>query len=682
MDPFRRTHGRRWGGGPTVADPFFAIDKVRFDGEPVAAVAAESAAIAAEAVRLINVEYEELPAIFDPELALDPGAPLLFEELGSNLADEYTWSWGDIERGLRESDRIFEDRYAFPSVFHHPMENIGGCVAEFRSDGVSLLAPIQHLFDGRDEIADLFGLDADRVHVRTPYIGGGFGGKELKSNHLIAVWLARRTGRAVCLRPTSEESMRTDSRHQMIYKVRTGVKADGSLWAQDIELLSNEGAYPRGLRVMRRAIGGAWGPYRIPHMRMVGRSVLTNRVPAGSFRSLGKAQVSWGYESNIDSISRQMGIDPLQFRLKNLMRRGDPIADHAAPMDADYAVLLQRSAEAIGWDGRANLHEDSSGLASTGAIRRGRGLSTTFRHGYSGSDNTFATVSIDAHGHIKVSQTGVEIGMGIYNVLSRVAAQTLDVPLEAVDVAHPDTERPFSPGVASSRDTVCLGMAVQAACEDLKRELIDAAAGTRGGKAEDWRMFSGSLWYGEERVSLAEVVRAISPSGSLMGKGVHRTPAAQNPFQGVVPYWESSAAAAEVEVDTETGELKVLRYATACDVGHAIDRGGCIGQLEGGAVMGLGDTLFEESIYQDQQFLNGDPFQYRLPLIGDMPGELRTVLIENGDGPGPQGSKGMGQTAVSPVAPAIGNAIFEAIGVRLHELPISREKLLRALGRL
>jgi CO/xanthine dehydrogenase Mo-binding subunit len=680
MDPFRRSHGRWLSGGPSIADPFFAIDKVRFDGEPVAAVAAETAAIATQAVRLIEVEYEELPAVFDPEQALKPDAPLLFEEQGSNLVDEYVWSWGDVERGFQDSDRIFEDRYTFPSVFHHPMENIGGCVAEIRAGEVFLLAPIQHLFDGRDEIADLFGLNADSVHVRTPYIGGGFGGKELKSNHLIAVWLARKTARPVCLRPSAEESMRTDSRHQMIYKVKTGVKSDGTLWAQEIELLSNEGAYPRGLRVMRRAIGGAWGPYRIPHMRMAGRSVVTNRVPAGSFRSLGKAQVSWGYESNLDSIARQMDIDPMQFRLKNLMRRGDTIAEHASPLDADYAVLLQRSAEAIGWDGRARSRTVPSGSPAT--IRRGRGLSTTFRHGYSGSDNTFATVSVDAHGRIKVSQTGVEIGMGIYNVLARVAAQTLDVPLDQVEVAHPDTERPFSPGVASSRDTVCLGMAVQAACEDLKRELIDTAAGTRGGNREDWRMLAGHLWYGEQQLTLAEIVRAVSPAGFLMGKGVHRTPAAENPFQGVVPYWESSAAAAEVEVDTETGDLRVLRYATACDVGHAIDRGGCTGQLEGGAVMGLGDTLYEETVYQDQQFINGDPFQYRLPLMRDMPGDLQTVLIENADGPGPQGSKGMGQTAVSPVAPAIGNAIFDATGVRLHELPIGPEKLLRALGKL
>jgi CO/xanthine dehydrogenase Mo-binding subunit len=681
LDPFRRSHGRRLGDAISVADPFFAVDKVRYDGEPVAAVAAETAAIAEAAVRLIEVEYEELPPVFDPEQCLAPDAPLLHEEAGTNLADEYVWSWGDVERGFRESDRIFEDRYTFPSVFHHPMENIGGCVAEVRGGGISLLAPIQHLFEARDEIAHLFGLDPDGVHVRTPFIGGGFGGKELKSAHLIAVWLARRTGRPVCTLPSAEESMRTDSRHQMVYDVKTGVKADGTLWAQEIHLLSNEGAYPRGLRVMRRAIGGAWGPYRIPHMRMVGRSVLTNRVPAGSFRSLGKAQVSWGYESNLDAIARAMGMPPLDLRLKNLMQRGDSIAEHASPLDADYGHLLESAAEAIGWDGRS---ASEHGAADGGERRRvrGRGLSTTFRHGYSGSDNSFATVTIDARGRVKISQTGVEIGMGVYNVLALVAARTLGVPLADIEVAHPDTNRPFSPGVASSRDTVCLGMAVQAACEDLKRELLDAAAGARGGRAEDWRLVEGKLWFGEQYATLAEIVRAMNPAGVLLGKGVHRTPVADNPFQGAVPYWESSAAAAEVEVDCETGEVSLLHYATACDVGKAIDPAACRGQLEGGAVMGLGDTFYEETVYGDQQFMNGDPFQYRLPLLRDMPARLETVLVENGDGPGPEGAKGMGQTGVSPVAPAIGNAICDAVGVRLHDLPITPEKVLRALGKV
>jgi len=680
MVPFRRGHGRRLGDAVSVDDPFLAIDKVRYDGEPVAAVAAETAAVAAAALRLIEVDYEELPAVFDPEESLAAGAPVLHEQVGTNLADEYVWSWGDVERGFGESDRIFEDRYTFPSVFHHPMENIGGCVAECRGDEVFVLAPIQHLFDARDEIAALFGLDPERVHIRTPYIGGGFGGKELKSAHLITVWLARKTSRPVCTVPSAEESMRTDSRHQMVYEVKTGVKADGTLWAQEIHLLSNEGAYPRGLRVMRRAIGGAWGPYRIPHVRMVGRSVLTNRVPAGSFRSLGKAQVSWGYESNLDAIARAMGIEPMELRLKNLMRRGDSIAENASPLDADYADLLHRAAAAIGWDGRSTgLGADPAPGAGSGPLR-GRGLSTTFRHGYSGSDNTFATVTIDGRGRVKISQTGVEIGMGIYNVLAHIAARTLDIPVSQIEVAHPDTDRPFSPGVASSRDTVCLGMAVQTACEDLKRELVDAAAGARGGRPEDWRLVAGHLWYGEQRATLAEIVRAMSPGGFLMGKGVHRTPVAQNPFQGVVPYWESSAAAAEVEIDTATGEVRLLQYATACDVGKAIDPAACRGQLEGGAVMGLGDTLYEETVYGDQQFLNGDPFQYRLPLLRDMPARLETILVENGDGPGPQGSKGMGQTAVSPVAPAVGNAICDALGVRLHDLPLTPEKILRALG--
>lgn len=692
MDPLLPTGGR--GGGLPANHPFIATEKVRYDGEPVAAVAAESAAIAEQALRLIDVEYEQLPAVFDVREALATEAPLLHEALGSNVVGEYTWSWGDVEQGFRESDRIFEDSYSFPSVFHAPIENIGGCLAEFRDGEVHLLAPIQHMFHARQEIAHLFGLQPERVHVRSPYIGGGFGAKELKPAHLIAIWLARRTGRAVQAAASAEESMRTDCRHQMVYKVRTGVKADGTLWAQEIELLSNEGAYARGVQVTRRAISGAWGPYRIRHVRMLGRSVFTNRVPSGAFRSLGKAQVTWGYECNLDSISRQMGIDPMDFRLKNFLHRGDLIASGATPMDTDYDVLLRRAAEAIGWDGRtsrvAPAERTSSSISPLPELgegpgvrpRRGRGLSTTFRHGYSGGDNSFATVTLDPFGKLRIEHGGVEIGMGIYTVLARVASRALGIPVESIEVTHPTTDGPFTDGVASSRDTVCLGIAVEAACEDLKRELLSTAVQAKGGEPGDWRVRQGRAWRGEESYSLGEIVASVSPAGTMMGKGVHRTPHRDNPFEGQVPHWETSAGAAEVEVDLETGVVRLLKYATVCDVGKAIEPAACRAQLEGGAIMGLGNTFYEEMVYGDEQLLNGDPFQYRLPLLGDVPPELHSVMVENEDGPGPQGAKGMGQTAVSPIAPAVGNAIYEAIGVRIRDLPITPEKILRVLGRL
>jgi CO/xanthine dehydrogenase Mo-binding subunit len=680
MDPYMHTPG--FGGGPQATRPFVAVEKVRYDGEPVAAVAAESTAIAEHALTLIEVDYEELPTVFDPAEALAPGAPLVHEAIGSNAVGEYTWNWGDTEQGFRESDRIFEDTYTFPSVFHHPMETIGGCLAEFRGDEVQLLAPIQHMFHARDDIAHLFGLEPERVHIRSPYIGGGFGAKELKTEHLIALWLARRTGRPVRPAASAETSMRTDCRHQMVYRVRTGVKADGTLWAQEIELLCNEGAYSRGLGVSRLAVGGAWGPYRVRHMRIVGRSVLTNRVPAGSFRSVAKPQVTWGYECNLDQIARMMGIDPIDFRLKNFLRRGDIIVDGATPLDADYGVLLQQTADAIGWDGRSarTVTESAAPPASTGSVR-GRGMAATFRHGYSGSDNTHASLTLDRRGRIRIHHAVTEIGGGLYSVMAHVASQSLGIPTDRIEIAHPDTDSPFSDGIASQRMTVCMGGAVQAACEDLKRQLVEIAVNVHGGSVDEWRFFQGQLWFGEQAVQYGELVQAITPSGVLTGNGVHRTARRENAFMGEVPYWGVSTGAAEVEIDLETGEVRLLKYATACDVGKAIDPIACRAQIEGAALFGLGNTLYEELIYQVQQLMNADPFQYRLPLLRDLPENFEVLMVENGDAPGPEGAKGVGNTPVSPVAPAIGNAIYEALGVRIRDLPINAEKVLRALGR-
>ncbi|MBI4199643.1 MAG: xanthine dehydrogenase family protein molybdopterin-binding subunit [Chloroflexi bacterium] len=673
-------------GDLPLNQPFIAMDKVRHDGEPVAAVAAESLAVAQHALSLIEVDYEELPAVFDVRDAVAPNSPRLHDAFTSNVFWEYRWNWGDAEKGFREADRVFEDTYYFPSVFQYPMENVGACFAEFRGDGVELVAPIQHPFPHQDEIGEMFGLPPERVRIRMPYVGGGFGAKELKTNHLIALWLAHKTGRPIMTVPSAWESIRTDGRHPMVYKVKTGVKADGTLWAQDIELLVDSGSYARALSqiVARLAVAGAWGPYRVPHMRMVGYAVLTNRVPPGAFRALAKAQVTWGYECNLDSIARAMGVDPMEFRIKNFMRRGDPIAEGASPLDTDYDVLLRKAAQAIGWDGRSNRVGPEAAKRPTGkGPFRGRGLSTTFRHGFSEGSNNFVTAILDRHGKVRLLHSAAEIGMGVYAVMTRLAAQAMGIPENDIEVGHADTEHPHSDGIGSSRDTVCMGNAVQDACEDLKRELLSAAAMCKGGRPEEWRLAQGRLWHGEHDFSPSEIVLGTHPrSGVIMGKGSYITPRRNNPFLGIVPHWEASAGAAEVEVDPETGEVRLLKLSTVADVGKAILPGPCKGQLDGGAVMGLGDTLYEEVVYQEGRLINGDPFQYRLPVMADVPEEFHSVMVENGDGPGPLGSKGMGQSGVSTVAPAIGNAVYDAIGVRIKDLPITPEKVLRALGKL
>ena len=699
MDPHINVRGGALGD---FNQTFIATNKVRYEGEPIAAVTAENKALAQQALSLIEVEYEELPAVCDPRDSIAPGAPAVHEIIGRdanivgeyrleetpsstiNVIGEYRRSLGDVDLGFRESDHIFEDEYIFPRAFHFPLENLGGCIADFRDDRVELVAPIQHMFDAREAIASLFELELDKVLIRMPYIGGGFGSKDLKARHLIALWMSRKTRRPVYTIPSSEESFRSDARHQMVYRVKTGLKADGTIWAQEINLLADEGAYVHALGVLRFAVAGAWGAYRIPHVKAEGRSVFTNCVPAGSFRDLAKAQVTWAYESHYDRIAREIGVDPLEFRLKNLLRRGELVTEGATPVDTDYDVLLRQAAETIEWDGKSSR----VGQAVTKPVlgngwKRGRGLSTTFRHGFAGGANNSAIVTINIQSEVKVLHSGAELGMGLYSVLSRVAADTLGVPENQIRVGHPNSDQPHSDGTSGSRNTVCLGVAVKNACEELKKELARVAALTKGGNPQEWRLASGRLWHGEEDFSFGEIVAALGrPRGTIIGKGTYAAPTRTNEYSGTVPHWEVSAAAAEVEVNPETGEIRLIKYASVCDVGKAILPGACRGQLEGGAIMGMGDALFEQTVYGEGRFLNGDPLQYRVPALHDIPESFHSVFVENGDGPGPMGSKGMGQTSVGPVAPAIGNAIYEAIGVRINDLPITSEKILRALDKL
>jgi CO/xanthine dehydrogenase Mo-binding subunit len=372
----------------------------------------------------------------------------------------------------------------------------------------------------------------------------------------------------------------------------------------------------------------------------------------------------------------------MEFRLKNFYRRGDQVAEGTSPFDSDMDDLLKRAVEAIGWDGKSDRVGDNPEKQVNSKRVRGRGIATGFRHGYSGTSDTWVTVTANSKGTIKVLHTGIEIGQGLYTVLTRVAAETLGIPENQVQINHPDTTLPFFPGVGSSRCTVSLGNATKHACDDLQRELLEVAARVRGGRPEDWRYEAGQLRYGERSFSIGDIVAALGSAVLVMGKGSHGTPYYNNPWRGIVPHWNLSAAAAEIEVDLETGEVQLLQYSNVTDVGKAIHPLSCKCQLDGGAIMGLGNTFYEEMVYRDGQLLNGGPLQYRLPLLHDLPENFLSLMVENEDGPGPNGSKAVAQTALSPIAPAVSNAIYEAIGVRITDLPITEEKVLRALGKL
>jgi CO/xanthine dehydrogenase Mo-binding subunit len=653
--------------------PLVAIDKVRYQGEPVVAVAAETAEQAEAALALVEVEYEELPAISDALQGLAEGASLLHEQLGTNLAGEYQVGWGDVDLALGRAAQRFDDWFIFPSVFHYPMEHAGLCVADYRDDRVELQAPHMRQFDTVDEIAHFFGLPADRVRVTTPFVGGGFGIKDLNSIEIIAVELSRQAGRPVRYLPTQQESFFVDSRHRCRYDVRSAVDDQGRLQALDVVMTFDAGAYLTGSMWVAQLGGGvAAGPYRVPNVRIRARCVYTNKVPSGAFRGFGTPQAAWGLESHLDRIARAIGHEPLEFRLANLLERGEQVVPGALPLDTDFRELCRKAAEAIGW-------------STPSGPDRGRGIACTLRTGGTSTNATYAEVTINKREQVLIRSNATEVGQGTRTILSQVVAEELGLPMAQIDVTQPDTrDVPYYFGTSSSRTTVAMGAAVQRATRDLKGELCQLAAAVHGGGPDDWRVEGGRLWCDDRSFALGATIGAIKGEATLVGRGSFYTRLNhESPWGGVNPYWEVDVGAAEVEVDRETGDVRLCKYVSVSDVGCALNPQLCKAQLQGGIVMGLGHTFHEELLFgENAELLNGDAAQYRLPLAVDQPDELISLMVEQGDGPGPFGAKGAGEATISAVGPAIGNAVRAATGANVRELPLTNERILRALGAL
>ena len=651
---------------------FIAINKVRFDGELVAMVVAEDLRAAERALEKIHVEYEPLAAVFDATEALAPGAPILHEDRGTNLLLEDSLAWGDVDEGFRQADRIFDETYTSPSMFHHPMEPIGGCLVQYVNGEVNFWLPNSSPMRDASEFAHFLGIEADKVRVRVPFVGGGFGAKIPTPAHYAALFLSRKIGRPVRLIPSAEESFRQNSRHAEVFKAKVGAKADGTLTALDVDLVVDTGAYTTGgATAAHNSVISAWGCYRIPHLRISGRCVYTNKVPAGHTRATGKVQTTWGIECTMDSVARQLGIDPYEFRKKNVLLRGDFVTKGTPLMDTDYLDLMEQAIAGIGWDGRSNLTPRPVSHNGPRWVR-GRGMALSLRHGSQGGGRAYAMVTMDGQGVVTVQHNAPEIGQGTHNLFSVVVARTLDVAPRQIRVRAPDTavNLPFA-GVSAQRTTMQMGNAVHNACNKLKQELFSLAAQAKGGKPEEWQLIQGRLCWGETSFSIEEIIRAFGGNVTLKCIGYHSVAPMEkeSAFAGM-DHWAPSGAAVDLEVNRDTGELRILGYSVIADAGQAIHYPSAKAQVDGGAVMGFGHALFEETIYQDGQFQNGDPFQYRLPVMQDIPAEFYSSMLEKGDGPGPFGSKGMAQTSIVTVAPAIGNAIFAATGKRLRKLPI------------
>jgi len=661
-----------------------AQDRVRFVGEPVAVVAAEEGLIAEEALALIDVRYQELPCVADIDAALAKGAPLLHEgqagsgefhdvagvgeKFGANICHRERFAKGDTARGFAEADEIIEESFEFPMICQYAMEPHTS-VARFNRDGITLWTSSAHPFLVRSELAHMFGLPHSKVEVIVPFVGGAYGSKSYFKIEPLIVAMARKTaGRPVRLAQSVTESMLTTRRHSARVRIKTGVKRDGSLVARDAEVLMDTGAYAdNGPRVAKRAISRMIGPYRLDHCKVDVVALYTNTVPAGSMRSIGGPQTIWALESHMDSIAHKLGCDPLEFRLRNLLQRGEELKTGATPVDADLRQGVKIAAAAIQWD----RDERRPG--------KGRGLAV----GVSDSEAmpvSVALVRLLADGSVILNAGTTEVGQGARTVLSQIAAQELALPVEHVTMRTADTlTTPFDRSTGASRSTTVMGSAVKAAAQDLRQQLIDAAAEAFNTSTNTVTLNDGCAIAGDKRLSYGRIVSAFfgMPGGELIGRGTMRPDGALGKTFPL--FWETGMGGAGIAVDDETGEIKLERYVTVADVGKAINPQQAEGQDEGATIQGLGNTLFESLAYENGQPLNANLVDYRVPRFTDLPEHFESALVENGDGPGPYGAKGMGESGIVSVAPAVGNALFDAAGVRIRELPLTPEQVWRAL---
>ncbi len=664
--------------------PLIAIDRVRYIGEPVAVVAAEDRETAEEALSLIDVRYKELPCLVRVEDALAEGAPLLhenvagvgeFHEMGgvgkqikSNVCHHEHFAKGDTDKGFEEADEIIEETYEFPMIYHYTMEP-HTTVARYTREGITLWTSSAHPFLVRAEIAHMFGLPHSRVEVVVPYVGGAFGGKSYFKIEPMVVAIARKThGRPVRVAQSVAESMLTIRRHSAKCRIKTGVKRDGSIVAREAEVVMDTGAYAdNGPRVAKRAANRIHGPYRIKHCRIDVMAVYTNTVPAGSMRSIGGPQTIWPLESHMDGIAERLGIDPLEFRLKNFLKPGEQLRAGSKAMDADLAVGMKRVAASIGWGDTKS------------APGRGLGIAV----GVTDSEAmpvSVALVRLLADGSVMVMAGSTEVGQGTRTILSQIAAEELDVPVEHVTMQATNTNfTPFDRSTGASRSTTVMGNAVRSAAKELRQQIISAAAEVLKVEPNDIELTDGEVICNDKRFGYGKIVGLYfgMPGGELIGRGYIRPGGGMDTQLPI--FWETGMGGADVSVDTETGSIKLNKYVSVADVGKAINPAQCEGQDEGAAIQGLGHTMFESLVYENGQLLNPNLVDYRVPFFTDLPAVFESKLVENRDGPGPYGAKGMGESGIVSIAPAIGNAIAHATGVRIRELPLTPERVWRAL---
>jgi CO/xanthine dehydrogenase Mo-binding subunit len=691
--------------GPVVDDqPVVATERVRHVGEVVALVAAESPEIAEEALDLIEADYEELPAVFDLLEAAQPGAPVLHAErketnagvhreefnfqVGGNICSVFRVEDGDIEQGFAESDKIFDNTYTLPPVQHGHIEPHAATAYWEPGGKLVIHSATQNPSGVQEQLAQIFQLPENQVRVIVPLLGGGYGGKTHARLEPALALLARKARRPVQWVLTRDEVFLTGRRYGAVVKIKTGCKRDGTIVARQVEIFYEIGAY--ALNGPVNAKTGCYvssGPYNIPNRRLTTYSVYTNLPPTGPFRGVGVSHVCWAYESEMDDIARQLGIDPLELRLKHLVKEGDLFVTGEKLVSVGITDCLRGAAEAIGWKGRIEQAEQT--VPPNGqTLLRGKGLAVTIKSTTTPTTSS-ASARLNADGSAVLLTSSVEMGQGALTSLAQIVADELGLPFERVAVSFPDTDvTPYDKSTSSSRTTFHMGQAAQKAAREIRHQLLDVAAKALEARVEDLELHDGAArvrGVPDKRMTISEIFKAKfgSTVGSMFGGHCFKTEGGLNPKTGkgkAAAFWFFSACGAEVEVDVETGKVRVLRAVTAVDAGKAIHPRQCSLQNEGSMLSGMGSALFEEMVYDRGQPINSSFLDYMLPSTEDHPQDFRSLIIETPHPEGPYGAKGVGEAALPPVAPAIGNAIANALGgMRVRDLPIKPDKIVAAL---
>ena len=682
-------------------EPFLAVGKVRYMGEGVAAVAAIDEETAEEALDLIKVEYEELPAVFDPREALKQGAPILHDGLekyyhppiitpvpGTNICNYTKIEKGNIEQGFREADYIFEDTFTTQMTQHCTIEPHAAVCMVTPDKKLTLWANNDSPYRARREIAVSLKLPLHHVRVvGAPYIGGNFGGKgglKAEAPAIALAWNVR--GRPVRIIYTREEEFCSSVfRHPTIITLKTGVKKDGTIVARQVTCLWDTGAYAeKGPTVSRMGGASSAGVYDIPHVSIDSYCIYTNNQVAGALRGYSGPQTAWAYESQMDMIAERLGLDPLKIRLKGAYDEGSLHTNGQVLHDVTLKTCLKKVAEEIEWEKPSSAPYRGKGIAFGE-----RFIKTPFP--------SAAFLKVNEDGTIELLSSSSEVGQGAETILCQIAAEEMGVPLSSVSKASPDTAfTPFDESTTSSRTTFHMGNAIRMAATDAKEQIFQIASQQMKAPVQELVIREGKvqlLGKPETAIPIGQVLRRkYGPSGSILGRGFFY-PSIEKDLpppdsEGNIPegeyftfssiFWMYCAQGAEVEIDPLTGKVEVLRVVAAHDVGTAINPANCIHQIEGGLSMGLGFTLYEDLIRENGKTINPSFLSYKIPSTLDMV-PLEAHLVEAFFEPGPFGAKAVGEPASVPTAAAIANAIANAIGVRIKDLPITPDKILEAL---